>query len=222
MAKKTDQPKAVTVFGENNLTPKQQAFVNHPLTLTDPSAAAKAVGYSESFCKTKAYQLRRELAFYIEKKAAPAVARQEVSRNEILAELGAIATSNYMDFFEVIDTPEGSSMLTAKQNLKAMPVELQRQIKRISFETVVLPNGEALSVVSGIELYNKVDALKELVEILRLKQGASGERTINPLLENMPTKDLASLREIMTRATQTVTDAENKSKDKNAITTTKA
>lgn len=212
--------KAVTIKvpGEENLTPRQRAFCNHPLVLSDPAAAARAVGYSDSFCASRVYQLRKELLFYIEKKSTPVLERAEVTRAEVMSELAAIAMSNVMDCFELVDTLSGGSQLALKENVKVLPIHIQKAIRKIDFDTVVGLDGKTVhTVVSHLEMHNKLGALQELVDILRMKQGPTGESKRNKVLDSMPANKLSELRTILEDAAAQVAAAENKERDRDAL-----
>lgn len=185
--------------------------------MTDPAAAAVAVGYSQPFSQSRAYTLRKELMFYIEKKLAPVMERTEITRAQVMNELAAIAMSKLTDYFEVVDSPDGSSHLSPKENLKVLPDHIQSAIKKIDFDTIVMPDGTTRTFVSKLELHNKLGALQEIVEILRMKQGPTGNSKENKLLSNMPANKLAALREILEETAAIVADAENKERDRNAI-----
>ncbi len=214
---KTSSP-LPTIPLESELAPRQWAFVNHPLAWTDPAQAAKDVGYSDSFCQHRAYSLKKELEYYIRPKVTSQLALTGMGRNHVLDELTGIATSNLLDYFSVVETQEGSR-LEFKQNLKALPIELQKAIKKIDTETIVLADGLIITVVSKIELHDKVSALKELVEILQMKQTTDpGESTE---LDGYEPQELEAMEKIMLGAAERARKKASQKRDRQAITVKK-
>lgn len=189
----------------DSLTPRQRAFVTHPLAITDPEMAAIQSGYDAKYAKKYGEALRKELWYFIQHGEAAQMVRRAVTPQSVIDELNNLAFSNALDFFEVIDSLNETgqvigSMLVPKQNLKAMPPDMQRLIKRVKFDTIVSGDGTAMVFVADIELHGKEWALKEIIEMLRLKQTGAPKDETADLLEYMDAKDLESMEGIFERA----------------------
>lgn len=206
--------KGVATHGVDLLTTRQRRFVMHQDVLKDPVRAAIDAGYTEEYAKTYGDSLQRELLVHI--KGAKALAeRAEASAPQLIADLTALAFANIFDYFELVDTERGSK-LALKQNLKALPLEVQRSVKKIEFDTVVLPDGNAVTVVSKLELHDRTWALKEFIEILRVREKPPEDT--GAALEHMDAKDLEQLEAIYKRAGTRAAEAKSKQRDRNAIT----
>ncbi len=209
------RPPLPTIPLESELAPRQWAFVNHPLAWSDPMQAAKDVGYSESFCSKRAHGLKKELEFYIRPKVAAQMARLSAGPNHVLDELTGIATSNFMDYFNIVETEDGARV-EVKQNLKALPVHMQKAIKRLDTELVILPDGGTFTIVSRIELYDKVAALKELAEVLTMKDHKDPDDP--PELDNLEPQELEAMEKIFRGAADRAKAQSSKKRDQRAIT----
>lgn len=199
----------------DDLTPRQRAFVSHPSVLTDPEQAARDSGFSDIYAKKHADSLRRELRRFIGNSEVAGVARATMDAAVVLRELTAAALSNILDYFELTEDEHGTR-LGMKQNLKVLPLEVQRNIKKLEFDTIVLPDGTSITYVSNIELHDRKWALKEFVEIMRLRDGGVPAGDGAELLKHMPAQDLEALDAIYRRAAERV---ESERKDRNAIST---
>jgi hypothetical protein len=199
-------------FGE--LTPMQQAFVTHPAVLSDPVRAARESGYTEIFATTRSYSLRKELNHVIMSQETAQAGRQAITPAEVINELTAAALANMLDYFELMEDANGTRLML-KQNLKALPLSTQRQIKKLEFDTTVLPDGTLITVVSKIELHDRTWALKEFVEIMRLRQGAP-PADASELLKHMSADELETVENIYRKAAER---AGEERKDRDAIET---
>ncbi len=201
---------------ESHLSPRQWAFVNHPLAWTDPAQAAKDVGYSDTYCQKRAYGLKKELEFYLRPKIEAQVARTGITKNDVLAELAAIATSNFMDYFTTIDTEEGVRYAMS-ESFKLMPAHMQKVIKRLDFETLVLPSGESIQLIARMELHDKISALKELSEILVMKNKDKPPED-PPELENLEPQELEAIEKVLRGAADRTKQKASVKRDRQAIT----
>lgn len=204
------------------LTARQRAFVTNPMVLSDPELAAIQSGFSAEWSKLHAESLKKELHYYIVAGGPAQEARRNIDAKVILNEISNIAFSDVMDFFEIIDLIDdkglaNGSMMVPKQNIKALPPYLRRLIKRIRFDNIVLPTGTKLVVVSDIELHGKEWALKEMIEILRLRQSGTQKDETSELLEQMSANELEELEKVFTRVRTRVRKTIDKKRDADAI-----
>jgi phage terminase small subunit len=200
---------------EDELTPRQRAFVNHPLVLIDPVKACVDAGYSEAYAKSTAWTLRKQLRYFVNQKSHSLAEWIDVDAAETLTQLGAVASSNIMEYFEYVDT-EGGTRLQVKENLKALPLWMQAAIRKIEFETVVLPNGTALTVMSKLELHDKMRALDILTDVHKLKD-VPPEKRNKDALKGMTVDQLQRLEDTMTEITAEVRAQNRAAREKEAI-----
>lgn len=207
---------------EDELTPRQRAFVNHPLVLIDPVKAALDAGYSENYAKPSAWALRKQLRYFINQKTYALAEWIDVDAAETLTQLGAVASSNLLHYFEYIDTP-GGSRLQVKENLKTLPQWMQAAIKKIEFETVVLTDAQgnetSVTVVSKLELHDKMRALDILSDIHKLKEVPTEKRN-KDALKGMTVDQLQRLEDTMTEITAEVRAQNRAAREKEAIDVT--
>lgn len=199
---------------ENELTTRQWAVINHPLVLTDTKAAMMACGYSQLYAENNAKRFRGEFWYYIRTKNRQYLELTGRSQKDVLGEVSALAFSNLLDYFDVMDTDSGSQ-LVLKMNLKALPVEVQRCIKKIEFESVSVGD-QLLTVVTKIELHDKLGALKELIEIMQMKKAAGSGKDAAPL-EHLEPQELDTIETVLKQAAARTKAAADKQRDKNAI-----
>jgi hypothetical protein len=194
--------------------------------LIDPEMAAVQSGYSAAWAKVHADNLRKELHYYIVAGERAREARRDIDSRVVMNEVANIAFSDVLDFFEVVDSYDSDnnangSMLIPKQNLKALPAHMRRLIKRIKFDTIVVGNGNTkLVIVSDIELHGKDWALKEMIEILRLKQAGAPKDETSELLEKMSASELAEVEKVFTKAQTRLRRSIDQRKDDDAIDVT--
>ena len=209
-----------TLFAE--LTPREQAFVNHPLILTNAYQAAVAVGYSESTARTKAAQMRKQLMYYIRPVVKQRMAEQGISLERVEQELGYLAFANEADFYEKVDI-ENDTILVAKDPM-LLPENMQRAIRSIDISETILSDGGRIQNVS-IQLHEKAPALKMLAEMLggfdprsREPGDAAARRSQAELFDFMSADDLKTVTEIYARAESNRTKSlKSKLADKEAI-----
>lgn len=173
------------------LTPREAAFIMHPNVMTDPRQAARAAGYAETTAEQKSYEMRKQLMYYILPLYEARLAQiPNVNVERIKDELAPIAFANLTDYYDTVDIGENGQGDTIKvlKDIKRMPDHMQRAIKKVEFETIVSPKGDVLQRLVKLELYDKLDALKELAEIFGLKD----PRTRKPVEVDDPDEQLLS------------------------------
>lgn len=194
------------------LTPMEQAFVLHPKVMTDPQQAARDSGYAESTAKLKAYHMRTQLLYYIRPIHEWRMMDSNVDQKRIIAELNAIAFANETEFYDTIDV-DGDTIKVLK-DFTRMPEAMQRAIKSIELDTVVVPTTNAADgsqtmvtyqVVKKLQLHDKLAALKELKEIsgmadprFRKPEGLTSED--QDLLQYVPPEELELMNRIYSKA----------------------
>jgi len=201
---------------EDALTERQKRFVNHPQANLDPVRAAIDSGYSQSYAEAYAWTLRRQLLYYITQKRHQLAEWSPASAEHTLAQVAAIATSDLLDYFEYVDTDQGAR-LQIKENLKALPAAQRAALKKIEFETVVLPNGTAVTVVSKLELHSKTDMLKELIEIHRLKDAGGADPQRTAMLKGLSVSQLQRLEDTLTEIQEEVKTENRAKRERDAI-----
>lgn len=206
----------------DELTPRQRAFVTHPQAITDPELAMIQSGYENRYARQYCRTLQRELWFYIQAGEAAAQVRRAITPTMVLDELNNLAFSDVLDFFHVVDKFDEAgkvtgSMLAPKQNLLAMQPYQRRLIKRIRTDTFVDVNGVGHVYISDIELHGKEWAIKEIIELLRLKQTGAPKDETAELLSHMDAKDLEQIEKLFTKAAATAKKQGSRKRDQDAF-----
>jgi hypothetical protein len=202
------------------LTAREQAFVMHPDVFTDPVAAAKAVGYADTTAQAKAYTMRKDLLYFIMPLHEARLEKTGVTADRIKDELAAIAFANEADYYDTVDTKDGT--LKFLRDLTRLPPAMQRAIKKINYTNTVMPDGSVIQEVESIELYDKLGALKELAEIFglhdaRLRQPADSEDEDEKVMEYMEPDELDVVIKAFDKATARAKAVGNKKRDRQAI-----
>lgn len=162
----------------DRLTAREQAFVMHPLAMTNPRQAAVEVGYSESWARSHAATKRRQLLYFILPENHKRMAASGVTLDRIVQELSCMAFANEADFYQRVeheDDKGGVREFLTGIDLTLLPEHMARAIAQVTTENIVLPNGELFQSV-GYVLHSKKDALKILAEML----GGFDPRTRDP------------------------------------------
>jgi hypothetical protein len=206
------------------LTSRERAFVTNPNVLADPVLAAIQSGFTPTYAKRRANALRRELHYYIIAGELAQTARRDIDAKTVLAELSNLAFSDVLDFFEAVDDIDeatglsNGTIMVPKQNLKALPAHLRRLIKRIKFDRIVLGDGKReMFYVSDIELHGKDWALKDMIEIMRLKQSGAPKDETSQLLEKMSANELEEIEQVFSKARARLRRTIDKKRDDDAI-----
>lgn len=203
------------------LTPREQAFVKHPLAMTNPRQAAIEVGYSESWAKVHSYIKRRQLLYFILPENHKRMAAAGVTLERVVQELSCMAFSNEADFYQRIEYEDDDGKvreILTGIDLTLLPEHMSRAIAQVNTENVTLPNGELFQIV-GYTLHSKKDALKILAEMLggfdprtREPGDAEARRKQAELFEFMTSDEIEQVSKIYARAKErqqkSATDAE--------------
>jgi hypothetical protein len=196
----------------DKLTPMEQAFILHPQVMTNPQQAARDVGYSETTARTKASYMRKQLFYYIQPIHDWRMLDANLDQKRIIEELNAIAFCNEADFYDTVDV-EGDTIKVLK-DFTRLPEMMQRAIKTIELDTVIVPStnadGESTTisyqVVKKLQLHDKQAALKTLVDISgmadpRFRKPAEGASVDEQeLLQYVPADELELMNRIYSKA----------------------
>lgn len=223
-----------------DLTPKEQAFVQHPLVMHDPMQAALDVGYSPGYAKQRAYSKRKELMYFVSHYNKQRMAKHEITVDKVIAELAAIALANDTQYLEQVDTEHGTTEVRWKNPTRLAP-EQKAAIASIDFmptapqlvrnadgepmfdeEGNPITIGEHGQVLMGVRLYNKLKALETLGKFL----GLENVRPVDPadpndeqrkMLEAMTPEELDEVRKIFGQATDRIQKTAAAKRDAQAI-----
>jgi hypothetical protein len=211
----------------HTLTPRQQAFVVHPEILTDPIKAAVDVGYSETTAVARAHVMRKQLMYYIRPLEQQRIAALGITIDRVRSELAATAFANVVDYYDTVDSPDGDTRRVFRAP-EFLPAHLQAAIKQVVYDDMVHADGTVTQYIKSIVLYDKAGALRELAEIMGLKDaalrqpdGATRDADAQ-LLENLDDKELEVVQRLYQRAADRAKAVNDTKRDKNAIPGQKA
>lgn len=147
-----------------NLSPKEEEFCRQYLVLRNGTRAAIAAGYSAKRARATACELRakrniRERLSELEKEWRE---DSEVSREQIIAELKAIAFSNIQDDLQPLPEDPQQYLPFGEEVIRALPSR-PRHVTAAIESVKINAKGEI-----EIKRHNKVAALAKLSEILGL------------------------------------------------------
>jgi hypothetical protein len=206
----------------DKLTPRERAFVQHPLAVIDPKTAARDCGYtvdSKEYRNTNYQILSKRLSYYVQHYSQQRMKAAEVTVGRIIEELAAIAFCDPTEFYDAVDV-EGHTVKIMK-DVTRLPERMRKAVKDLSYSRYS-PSGEAIEGEFSVELHNKVDALKALAEYFGLKKGdmGKGERSSEEdqqMLENLTPDELEKLNAIYTEAADRAKKVSSRKRDANAI-----
>ena len=145
-----------------NLSPKEEEFCRQYLVLRNGTRAAIAAGYSEKRARATACELRakrniRERLAELEKEWRE---DSKVSREQIIAELKAIAFSNIQDDLQPLPEDPQQYLPFGEEVIRALPSRPRHVTAAIS-AVKITAKGEV-----EVKRYDKVGALAKLADIL--------------------------------------------------------
>ena len=148
----------------DKLTPMEEEFCRQYVVLRNGTRAAIAAGYNEKRASATACELRakRKVQEYISQLEKEWREDSEVSREQIIAELKAIAFSNIQDDLLPTDTDPQQYLPFGEEVIRALPAR-PRHVTAAIESVKISSKGEI-----EIRRYNKVAALAKLAEILGL------------------------------------------------------
>lgn len=148
----------------DKLTPKEEEFCRQYVVLRNGTKAAIAAGYNEKRASSTACELRakRSIQQRLQELEAQWRADSEVSREQIVAELKAIAFSNIQDDLLPTDMDPQQYLPFGEEVIRALPAR-PRHVTASIESVKISSKGEV-----EIKRYNKVAALAKLAEIMGL------------------------------------------------------
>jgi len=146
------------------LTPKEEEFCRQYVVLRNGARAAAAAGYAKKRASATACELRakRKVQERISELEEEWRADSEVSREQIIAELKAVAFSNIQDDFLPTDADPQQYLPFGEEVIRAIPAR-PRHVTASIRSVNISAKGEV-----SITRYDKVAALAKLAEILGL------------------------------------------------------
>lgn len=158
---------AAEVPGFNRLTPREQAFVQHPDVYRDPKKAALESGYGSSIAEKKSYSMRHKLMKFIQPQFVAEMKQLAVDRRRVEEELACIAFTDESEFKETIDielADGGFQSVTVWKDPRTLPENMRRAIKSVEWHIETLADGTMIQSDRPVDvvLYSKEKALHEL------------------------------------------------------------
>lgn len=191
---------AAEVSGFGSLTPREQAFVQHPDVYRDPKKAAMAVGYSSSTVEKRAHSMRQRLMRFIQPAFEARLADLGVDRRRVEEELACIGFTDINEYKESIDIEMkdgGFQTVVVWKHPSQLTPQQRRAIKVVEFGVTETADEEVIQSdrPSLIVLYSKEKALHELAGLF------SDVAPINPANEQQELFDNLDIadREVLVR-----------------------
>lgn len=144
--------------GKPQFTDKQIKFAAHPEVMTNAKKAALDVGYSESYAKSQAVQLRKQLSPMIMENQERARQLSAISASKIQTELAALGFANVIDYFHIAE--DGSIRPKQLNELTRAQASAIQEVKVIELEDQ--ETGVKRTVVGYLKLADKRANLVEL------------------------------------------------------------
>jgi len=184
--------------GEPRYTEKQVKFAQHPYVSTNPRTAALESGYSESFSKTQAVALRKQMAPLIMEYQERAKALAAISVARIQTELASMGFANVIDYFNIDDNGAlHSKQLNELTRSQASAIQEVKLMEQEDPET-----GQIKYVIGWLKLADKRANLVELGRTLGMfnKIQIEDKRESTLLLKEVPTEALAEAETLLLNA----------------------
>lgn len=194
------------------LTDKQVKFAAHPEVMTNATKAALDVGYSESYAKSQAVQLRKQLSPMIMENQERARQLSAISSAKIQTELAALGFANVIDYFHIAE--DGSIRPKQLNELTRAQASAIQEVKVIELEDP--ETGEKRTVVGYLKLADKRANLVELGRSLGMftKITVPDQKASDDLLREADTEALELAERILLKSVREVREQ----KGKNAAT----
>ena len=164
----TKKLSAAGIPGFADLTPREQAFVQHPEVYSNPRKAALECGYSSSTIEKRAHSMRQRLMRFIQPGHETRLAALGVDRRRVEEELAIIGFLDITEYQERIDIemPDGGfQSVIVWKDPASLPPHMRRAIKSVSWGYHTNAEGHDIQSdrPSHVTLYSKEKALHELV-----------------------------------------------------------
>jgi len=208
------------------MTAKEELYVNHPDALTNPRKAALDSGYSVQFAEKRAYEVRQKFRDLIVQKVRNRLDESGATDGRLLKELGALALYNVIDAYEEVEVEVGEGderetrTVTILKDLKKLPEELQRAVKKVKHDSMLLSNGRTVTYVVEIEFHDKLGALRDYLKVRGIYEADSGRKPPPPdrsPLEDLSIEELEEIAEIHDRARKRLAQRASGMRDSRAI-----
>lgn len=191
-------PKSDNSRGQPRLTPMQKAFAAHPQVTTNAKQAAIEVGYSESFAKSHALALRKQLAPLIMEHQEKAKKISAISVAKVQTELAAMGFANVIDYFDI---SESGRMMPKKLNeLTREQAAAIQEVKLVEYETLD-EDGDLIKEfrIGWLKLADKRANLVELGKTLGMfnKITIEDKREEKLLMNDIPTDALEDAEKLL-------------------------
>jgi hypothetical protein len=201
---------AVEVEGFNKLTPREQAFVQHPDVYRDPKKAALETGYSSSTVEKRAHSMRQRLMRFIQPAFEVQLASLGVDRRRVEDELAAIGFTVEDDYKERIDIemPDGGfQSIVVWKDPASLPLPMRKAIKTVlwGYETDADGNTHQSDRPINVVLYSKEKALHELAGLFGDVAPINPANEQQELFDNLDIADREALVRIHMKAARRAT-----------------
>jgi hypothetical protein len=205
------------------LTAKEELFINHPDALVNPRKAAIESGYSPQYADKRAYEVRAKFRDLIIQKTRDRLDAEGATDGRLLKELGALALYNVVDAYHTIeiDGDGGETVeVTVLKDLKKLPEDLQRAIKKVEMGQMIAKNGRIVSYVEKIEFHDKLGALRDYLKVRGIyepdRRKPKEAEDVNPL-DELSIEELEEISQIHERAQKRLAQKASAMRDSQAI-----
>ncbi len=208
------------------VTEMEEAFINHPDALSNPRKAYLETGFDPALVNKNAYRLRKRFHDQIITRVRDRLDDVGITDGRLLTELGTLALYNVIDAFETIeiDVKGDDGVITKRKisvlrDIKELPVELQRAVKKVEFDSVISTTG-IYSYVSKIEFHDKLGALRDFLRVRGIYEPAPGGKpppTENNPLSQLTVQELEQIAEIHEHARERLERRASSMRDSRAI-----
>jgi hypothetical protein len=196
---------AVEVEGFNRLTPREQAFVQHPDVYRDPKKAATEVGYSSSTIEKRAHSMRQRLMRFIQPAFEARLSSVGVDRRKVEEELALIGFVDVTDYQETIDiemADGGFQSVVVWKDPMQLPAHMRKAIRSVEYGTITTADDETLQSDRPIRVtfHSKEKALHELAGLFGDMAPINPANEQQQLFDNLDIADRETLVRIHMKA----------------------
>ncbi len=194
--------------GKPQFTDKQIKFASHPEVMTNARKAALDVGYSESYAKSQAVQLRKQLSPMIMENQERSRQLSAISAAKIQTELAALGFANVLDYFNIAE--DGSIRPKQLNELTRAQASAIQEVKVIELEDP--ETGIKRTVIGYLKLADKRANLVELGRSLGMftKITLPDRKASDDLLREADTDALELAEKILLKSVREVREQKGK------------
>lgn len=209
------------------MTEMEEAFVNHPDALSNPRRAYLDAGFDPKLVDKNSYRLRKRFRDLIVMKVRDRLDTHGITDGRLLGELGALALYNVVDAFETVEVSSkdddgnmSTRMVTVLRDIKQLPEELQRAVKKVEFDSILASDGKIHAYVSKLEFHDKLGALRDFLKVRGIYEPDPGRK--KPVddpspLEDLTVEELEQIAEIHEHARRRLESRASSMRDSRAI-----